>query len=143
MSNAENAAEPDPNAEPAPTPNAEPAPNAEPVAETPEDAQRQIAQTRERLGETVQELAQKADVKAQAQQRVQEGKDEVRARVDGLKDKALQVGSRVQEVTPEQARQAAGQLAQRARERPAPWAAGGGLAVGVLLGWALSGRRRG
>lgn len=136
MSNPENAAD-------ASDPNAAPTPNAETVAETPEDAQRQIAQTRERLGDTVQQLAQKADVKTQAQQRVQEGKDEVRARVDGLKDKALALGGRVQEVTPEQAQQAAGQLAQQARARPAPWAAGAALAGGLLLGWVLFGRRRG
>ncbi len=119
-----------------------PAANTESAPDTPEAAQRQIDETRERLGETVQELAQKADVKAQAQQRVQEGKDEVRARVDSLKEKAVQVGGRVQEVTPEQAQQAAGQLAQQARARPAPWAAGAALATGVVLGWVLF-RRRG
>lgn len=117
--------------------------NTESPPDTPEAAQRQIAETRERLGETVQELAHKADVKAQAQQRVQEGKNEVRARVESVKDKASQVGGRVQEVTPEQAQQAAGQLAQQVRERPAPWVAGAALAAGVLLGWVLFGRRRG
>lgn len=134
MSNPESAAG-------APDPNAEPTPDPESRADTPEDAQRQIAQTRERLGDTVQQLAQKADVKAQAQQRVQEGRDEVRARVDGVKEQALQLGGRVQEVTPEQAQQAVGQLVGQVRA--APWAAAAALAGGLLLGRLLFGRRRG
>jgi hypothetical protein len=46
----------------------------------PEEIQREIEQTRERLGQTVEELAAKADVKARAQAKVADAKARARAR---------------------------------------------------------------
>jgi nucleotide-binding universal stress UspA family protein len=45
------------------------------------DVQREIEQTRERLGQTVEELAAKADVKARAQAKVAEVKTRARVKV--------------------------------------------------------------
>jgi len=54
------------------------------------DEQRDIAAdieaTRERLGETVEELAHRLDVKAQVQNKVDETKDAVHAKVDETKE---------------------------------------------------------
>ena len=56
--------------------------------ETVPEIQQEIEQTRERLGQTVEALAAKADVKARAQAKA----DEIRARAQ---DKAAELSSRV------------------------------------------------
>jgi len=56
--------------------------------ETVPEIQQEIEQTRERLGQTVEALAAKADVKARAQAKT----DEIRARAQ---DKAAELSSRV------------------------------------------------
>jgi hypothetical protein len=76
---------------------------------SPEEIRHDIEETRGDLGDTVEALAAKADVKAQAQERV-----------DGVKQK-------VADVTP------AG-VQQTAKEKPLPFVAGGALLVGFLLG---------
>ena len=47
---------------------------------TPEEIERDIARTREQLGDTAEALAAKADVKAHAQEKVAEVKQQARAR---------------------------------------------------------------
>jgi hypothetical protein len=71
----------------------------------------------------VAQLAQKADVKAQAREKVQE----VKANVQGAKDNALRH-------TPDSARGGAQSMATGARQHPAPLAVGGALIVGFLIG---------
>lgn len=51
----------------------------------PEEIREEIEQTREEMGETVEELAGKADVKAQAQERVEDVKARARAKIEDLK----------------------------------------------------------
>jgi ElaB/YqjD/DUF883 family membrane-anchored ribosome-binding protein len=43
-------------------------------------------------------------------------------------------------VTPDQAKQSAAQVAERARERPVPTTAAGAFAAGLLVGWLLARR---
>ena len=97
--------------------------------EAPADEQQQvreeIEETREELGDTVEALAQKADVKGQAQLKVEERKQALRAKRDELKEKVP--------TSPEQAKQVASQAAAQAKERPAPLAIGAGLLGGLLL----------
>jgi len=98
-----------------------------------------IEQTRAELGETVQALSAKADVKARTKEQVEQTKQRVRESAvqatDRLKDQASQaVHTAV--TTAEEA-------TQHARRNPIPWAsvaaAGVALVVAVLV---IRGRRR-
>jgi hypothetical protein len=82
----------------------------------PEELRREIEQTRAELGQTVEALSHKADVKGQ----VREKRDEVKDKLRGA--------------TPQGAQQAAGQAAQKAKQRPVPVAAVGALVAGFVLG---------
>jgi ElaB/YqjD/DUF883 family membrane-anchored ribosome-binding protein len=94
---------------------------------SPEEIRRDIEATREELGDTVEALAAKADVKAQAKERVDSVKDQAREKVDDLKGKA-------QSATPEDAQAHAAAVREKARQNPLPFAVGGALVVGFLLG---------
>jgi ElaB/YqjD/DUF883 family membrane-anchored ribosome-binding protein len=100
---------------------------------SPEEIRADIEQTREELGDTVETLAAKADVKAQA-----------KARLATIKNTAQQkkgeFASRARQATPDSAASGAQQVAATVQRKPAPFAAAGVFAGGVLLGW-LIGRR--
>ena len=49
-------------------------------ADDPEALKAEIEQTREELGDTVEQLAEKADVKSQAKARIEQGKEQARQR---------------------------------------------------------------
>ncbi len=93
----------------------------------PEQIREEIDQTRAELGDTVEALSQKTDVKAQARQRL----DETRATVSKKKEQLM---GKAQSVSPEGANDAAGQVAETAREHPLPLAAAGAFSVGFLVG---------
>lgn len=96
-------------------------------AQNPEEIQREIEQTRDELGETVEALAAKADVKAQAKRKVQDVKSSVTEKTEQLVGKA-------KEISPEAVSSVASDTVQRARKNPAPPAAIGLLVAGFLLG---------
>jgi hypothetical protein len=83
---------------------------AEVRPDDPVELRRDIEETREELGDTVEALAQKADIKARVSEKVEERKAALRER------KA--------------------QVAHTTQERPIP-AIGVALATGLLLGWLL------
>ncbi len=85
---------------------------------SPEEIRRDIEATRGELGDTVEALAAKADVKAQAKERVQETADDVKQKVSS--------------VTPES-------VQQSAKRNPLPFAIGGALVAGFLFGRLTSG----
>jgi ElaB/YqjD/DUF883 family membrane-anchored ribosome-binding protein len=95
--------------------------------ENPEEIQREIEQTREELGETVEALATKADVKGQAKRKLQDTKASVAEKKDQLLTKA-------KDVSPEGVSSAASETVQAARRNPLPPAAVGAFAVGFLAG---------
>ena len=99
----------------------------QPETRSPEEIRADIKETRAELGDTVEELAGKADVKGQA-----------KARVEGVKETAKQkkdeVFSKAKGAAPESAGAAAGQVSAKAQEDPLPFAVGGALVVGFLLG---------
>ena len=97
----------------------------------PEEIRRDIEATRHDLGDTVEALAAKADVKAQAKQKV----DDVKASVAGRKDDLM---GKAKEASPDGATAAAGQMTQKARENPLPLAIVGGFAAGFLAGRLMS-----
>jgi uncharacterized protein DUF3618 len=62
---------------------------------TAEQLQQEIERARERLGETVEELAAKADVKAQARAKAAEVKGQARSKAIEMKGKAVEVSERM------------------------------------------------
>ena len=124
-------------------------------ADDPQQLEAEIERTRERLGETVQELAGRADVKSRARARAAETRRNAAARVgsvrsqvasktaaarqkaisagadrkDQVRTRAAAVGAPVWEATPEQVRRAVTKGANSARERWVPLA----VAAGVLI----------
>jgi len=91
----------------------------------PEQIQRQIQEIREELGDTVEALARKADVRAQAKRKIEGTKSSVSERREQLLGKA-------KDASPDAAASAASQAAQKARENPAPLAVAGAFAAGFL-----------
>jgi ElaB/YqjD/DUF883 family membrane-anchored ribosome-binding protein len=88
-----------------------------------------IAHTRAELGETVQALAAKADVKA----RLQETKDEARARVrEGLQSAAEEARMAAIEA-PERAQELASRTSRAVRRNPVPFIVAAGAAALIVL----------
>jgi len=118
----------------------EPSPGGTEVStpQDPEALREQIASTREELGDTVEALAHKADVKAQAREQVEQTKAQVSEKVDQTREavgaKADDLLGRAREVSPETARSAASTAAQKSRENPLPVAALGAFAIGFIAG---------
>jgi ElaB/YqjD/DUF883 family membrane-anchored ribosome-binding protein len=98
----------------------------------PEAIRREIEETREGLGETVEDLARKADVKGQVKRKAAETQESVKTNAARAQEKAG-------EAIPDQARQTAAQAAESVRERPARAIAVAALVGGLLL-WALARR---
>jgi chromosome segregation ATPase len=100
------------------------------VTATPDDQQeleKEIEQTRERLGETVEALAAKADVKTQAQEKL----GQLTAR---LKGKATEASRKLRlQDRANQVKQQAGQAGQQIRKSPVPAAATVGVIGGLVL----------
>jgi ElaB/YqjD/DUF883 family membrane-anchored ribosome-binding protein len=97
------------------------------VTREPHEIQQDIEATRQQMGETVEALAAKTDVKARTKEKVAEVKESVSARTDD----ALH---RVKETSPDSAVSAAGELSEKARQNPVPVAAVGAFVAGFLAG---------
>jgi ElaB/YqjD/DUF883 family membrane-anchored ribosome-binding protein len=98
-----------------------------------EQIQREIVEKREELGDTVEALAQKADVKGRTKRKVAETQETVKAKVGEVHEK-------VSDATPDQARQTAVQAAKSVRERPLPAIAIAAFVGGLMVGWLLARR---
>ena len=99
----------------------------------PDQIQTDIEQTREELADTAAALAQKADVKARAHDKVDEVKAKVTGKVDSIKGSAS-------EKTPDSAAGAAQSVNKKVRENPIPTAAVSAALLGFALGY-ISARR--
>jgi ElaB/YqjD/DUF883 family membrane-anchored ribosome-binding protein len=104
------------------------------VPEDPDEVRLEIERTREQLGETVEQLAAKADVKKQAQDKAAELRAQMQARASQLKDKA---GTAAQ-----QAQRAAGRGVSQIQQRPVPLAAAAAAASLLVLGYVIITWRR-
>jgi ElaB/YqjD/DUF883 family membrane-anchored ribosome-binding protein len=99
------------------------------VTATPDDEQeleKEIERTREQLGQTVEALAAKVDVKARTQEKL----SQLTARVKGKATEASRQ-LRLQDKA-DKAKQQAAQAGQQVRKRPVPVAATAGV-LGVLV----------
>jgi hypothetical protein len=99
---------------------------------TPEQIEADIERTRREMGDTVAAVAEKADVKAQAKNKV----EETRARITEKKDEVLH---RTRSAAPDSAGEGAAKAAQVARENRRPLVIGGAVLVAFVLG-RISGR---
>jgi ElaB/YqjD/DUF883 family membrane-anchored ribosome-binding protein len=110
-----------------------------PPKRDPEELRSDIEQTRAELGDTVEALSRKTDVKGQLSQRIEQRKAALRGRGEELKARATDVRCRVSGATPEDAKRTASRVAHNAEKRPFP-AIGVAFGVGLLLGWLLKRR---
>jgi ElaB/YqjD/DUF883 family membrane-anchored ribosome-binding protein len=104
-----------------------------------EQLQHEIEEMRVELGDTVDALAQKADVKARVSEKVEQRKAALRERQEDIKARVNGARERVSRTTPDEARHAASQVARTAEKRPFP-AIAVALGLGFLIGRAI-GRR--
>ncbi len=118
------------------------APEGEP--QTPEQIRAEIERTQQELGDTVEALAHKTDVKAQASARVDAAKESIQDAVHGARESVSETTdellTKAKQATPESAGAGAQQVSAAVREKPLPFATAGSFMAGVLLGW-LIGRR--
>jgi ElaB/YqjD/DUF883 family membrane-anchored ribosome-binding protein len=105
------------------------------VGKDPSEIREEIEQTRGEMGETVEALGHKADVKTRAKENIAAKRDRVRERITGA-------GSRVGDATPdaEQVKQRAKRAAGVAQENPIGLALGS-VAVGFIAGLLLPSTR--
>jgi ElaB/YqjD/DUF883 family membrane-anchored ribosome-binding protein len=94
---------------------------------SPEEIREEIKETRGELGDTVEELASKADVKAQAKERIADAKARAQQKKDEFTEKA-------KGASPDSASAGAEQVRRKAQENPLPFAVGGALVAGFVLG---------
>ena len=109
-----------------------------------EQARRDVERTRADLGDTVEALSQKADVKAQVRPRIEERtaglrarRAELRQRQEDLKARVADTRGRASDATPEDAKRTASRVVHSAEERPFP-AIGVAFGAGLLLGWLIA-----
>ena len=100
----------------------------------PEEIREQIEATRQELGDTIEALAEKTDVKAQAKRKLEGTKSSVNEKKDGLLEKKDQLLGKARQASPDSALSAANQASQKARENPVPLAVIGAVAAGFVLG---------
>jgi len=133
----------------------------------PDDAQglqQEIERTREHLGQTVEALVAKVDVKARAQDeasrligrlkakviearqqataRAYQARHQVADKTEGPRGQVAGAAAGISKVTPGQVRQAAGNAAATARSRRTPLLAAVGAVGAGLVGWLLFQRWR-
>jgi ElaB/YqjD/DUF883 family membrane-anchored ribosome-binding protein len=96
-------------------------------AKDPEQLREEIEETRREMGDTVEALAAKADVKARVHDKVEATKESVASKRDELLGKA-------RESSPDSVSAGASQATQKAKENPVPVAAIGAFVGGFLLG---------
>ena len=98
------------------------------MGQDPSEIRQEIEQTRTEMGDTVEALGYKADVKTRAKDNIADKRDRLKERISGT-------GSRIGEATPDaqQVKQRAKRAAGVAQENPIGLALGS-VAVGVLAG---------
>lgn len=115
------------------------------MGEDPSTVREQIVRERAELGETVRELAEKADVKGRVQKKaadsVEQAQHKVGHVVEQVADTASDVEDRIRSATPDPIVSGVHDATASVRRRPIPAAAVILIAVALVLGWRL--RRRG
>jgi hypothetical protein len=102
-------------------------------AKSPDEIRAEIEDTRQQLGDTVEELAARTDVKARAKDRL----DVTRRRIARISGEAA---TRAKASTPESAGAGAHQVAAVIAAKPVPFATAGAFTTGVFIGWLVARR---
>jgi ElaB/YqjD/DUF883 family membrane-anchored ribosome-binding protein len=112
------------------------------VGEDPDRIRREIEQTREQMGETVDALGYKTDVKARAKDSIQDKKESVMGVVQSARERVVGAGQSVGDAAPdsEQVKHQAKRAASVAQENPLGLAVGA-VAVGFLAGMLIPSTR--
>src|SRR4051812_27887202 len=112
------------------------------MGEDPDRLREEIAQTRAEMGETVDALGYKTDVKARAKDSIQDKKESVMGVASSAKDRLVGAGQSVGDATPdsEQVKQQARRAKSVAQENPLGLAVGA-VAVGFLAGMLIPSTR--
>lgn len=104
----------------------------------PQQIRADIEVTRREMGDTVEALAAKADVKAQVRRRVEHARETAATRRRELGERARhrrrELGERARHASPDTAVSTATQLSQRARANPLPTASAGAFVLGYVVG---------
>ncbi|MEN3280238.1 MAG: hypothetical protein V7607_1378 [Solirubrobacteraceae bacterium] len=93
----------------------------------PTEIREDIDSTRREMGDTVEALAEKTDVKSQVQKKVADVKQNVDAKREELMGRA-------RKASPDTASSTMTTVGQKARENPVPVAIAGAFAAGLILG---------
>jgi ElaB/YqjD/DUF883 family membrane-anchored ribosome-binding protein len=96
----------------------------------------EIEETRQEMGDTVEALAEKTDVKAQAKAKVEEVKSQAQAKADEAKAKAKELSDKAKAAAPESPQEGVQQAQTLARQNPRPLAIAGGV-LALLILWRL------
>ena len=99
-----------------------------------EEIREDIAQTREELGETVEALASKTDVKGQAKAKVDDTKQRASAKVHLLRERVGSAAGDAQAHKPSSARDGVDKLKRAAAANPVASRVIGAFVAGVLIG---------
>jgi len=112
------------------------------MGEDPDRIRAEIEQTRSEMGETVDALSYKTDVKARAKDSIQDKKERVMGVASSAKERLVGAGQSVGDATPdtEQVKQQARRATSVAQENPLGLAVGA-VAVGFLAGMLLPATR--
>jgi ElaB/YqjD/DUF883 family membrane-anchored ribosome-binding protein len=105
------------------------------MADRASEIRAEIAEDREALAGTVQELAAKADVKGRIKEKALETSEQLQHKAEGVSD-------RLRKITPAKARETVSAAAEQVRRRPLPAVAVAALMLGLLLGTRL-GKKKG
>jgi ElaB/YqjD/DUF883 family membrane-anchored ribosome-binding protein len=120
-------------------PGAGAAPEGEP--QSPEQIRAEIERTQHELGDTVEALAHKTDVKAQASARIDAAKESIQQTVHSARESVSETKdefvTKVKQAAPESAGSGAQQVSATVQEKPLPFATAGAFAAGVLVGWLI------
>jgi len=108
------------------------------AASDPDTIREEIEATRQELGDTIEALAEKTDLRAQAKHKLEKTKAYASEKKDDLLAKEENLLGKATEASPDSVASAANQAAQKARKNPVPLAAIGAFA----LGWAVGRRSR-
>ena len=101
---------------------------------TPEQIRAEIETTREELGDTVEALAAKTDVKARVHERVEDTKQAAREKVEGTRTAAQEKISDAASKAPPSAQEGAATVIEKIRANPIPFAAGAALLLAFFIG---------
>jgi ElaB/YqjD/DUF883 family membrane-anchored ribosome-binding protein len=103
---------------------------------SPAEIRAEIEQTRAALGDTVEALAEKTDVKAQAKAKVEDVKSQAQAKGDEAKAKAKELSDKAIAAAPESPQEGVAQAQTLVKENPKPAAIAAALVVLFIL-WRL------